>query len=143
MTITGPKIKTVASYEQRLNYIVDLCGNAESGHLGQFGGQRKGRKLFDTIDYEQIAKCAGESPITIFDAEFSPKGVIKPIGTSKDFNGPALTEGEIADVIIIAINEKEPDRRKGGLPERAVVVTTNHILFQIYLIKLASKAAAR
>lgn len=140
MTLTGPRRKVAATYEQLLKYIEDLCGNAEAGQLGQIAAWRPGKRLFDLdLDYETVAKCSGEEPIRIFDAEVTPKG-IKLTGTFKDFTGPALTEGEIADAIIRAIGEKEPARRKGGLKEE--LVTTNNILFQIYLIKIALRAAS-
>ena len=132
MTIARKQQRAIVDYRQRLNYIIDLCMNAEDGKLGQFAAWRSGRKIFDVLDWEKIAKCCGEDPIQIFDPRSKVYKYIK---------GPVLTQSEIADVIIRAINEKEPERCKGGLKDE--LVTTNHILFQFYLIKIALRAATK
>ena len=120
--MTGTKERRVtAEYEGRLNYIVDACANAESGRSGHFEGFQPGpgKKLFDYLDYEAMAKYSGA------------------------VKGPALTIGEISEAIINAINEKAADRKKPGIHPGKKLVTTNHILFQFYLIKRALSATTK
>lgn len=106
-----PKEREPQVLEYIMDYIKGVCDQSQTAGLG---GGHAGRKIFaDDIDYFELAKYVSE----------------------ENADGPSLKTGEITSAIVEAIAEKEPDRKKGGLSSG--FVTTNHILFQFYLVKRA------
>lgn len=111
--------RTDQELEQRAAYIKGLCDQATASGLG---GGHEGKQIFDTLDYDKLAKYAGATNDGVCDGE-------------------ALISGEISNAIISAVDEQTPLRKKGGLA--IGLVTTNHILFQFYLIKKILRKAAQ
>lgn len=109
-----PSRRVTLNHEERLTFIREACSKVENQGLPDIKGWRKGKKIFDQLDFEKLAKNAGEM-------------------AEGDFAGPALAPSEIVDAILAAIQEKEVERLKGGLV--SALVTTNHILFEFYLLK--------
>lgn len=110
---------TDQALEQRAAYIEGLCDQATSTGLG---GGHAGKQIFDVLDYLKLAKYADATNDGVCDGE-------------------AMKPGEISDAIISAVGEQSFLRKKGGL--KIGMVTTNHILFQFYLIKKTLRKAAQ
>ena len=107
------------SLEQRAAYIKGLCDQATASGIG---GGHTGKQIFDTINYNMLAKYAGATDDGVCDGE-------------------AMMPGEISDAVISAVGEQSLLRKQGGL--KTGLVTTNHILFQFYLIKKILRKAAQ